>query len=353
MHALKIQIPKYTSKDGIILLCSMLPYSILINSLIFKERYFNSLWSFTSATFLTFIIMAGVFMGCGSVAVFLRHRFSDEKFLNLRLFLTITIFILTSAVVLSLTLRAYELFGFLDYSFTEKDFIQSFVWLAVLNVFLTFLNEGVSRFEKYKATLKETELLKKEYRKSQLMGLKSQVNPHFLFNSLNTLSSLIYEDEEKAEQFLDELSKVYRYLLRNDDDQLVTLEIELAFTHSYHFLLKARYGDGFHLAVDVPESKKKLLLPPLTLQVILENIFNCNRINKSVPLLINISYVDNHLEIRNSIQPKLGKYDSDMGLENLANRFWLLFQKSVNINTFDNTRVISLPLIIDKGVTVL
>jgi two-component system LytT family sensor kinase len=353
MYALNIKLPKYTSKDGIILLCSMLPYSILINSLIFKEHYFGSLWSFISATTLTFIIMAGVFITCGAVAVFLRNRFADEKYLNLRLFLTITIFILTSAVVLSLTLRGYELISFLNYTFSEKDFIQSFVWLSVLNVFLTFLNEGVSRFEKYKATLKETEQLKKEYRKSQLMGLKSQVNPHFLFNSLNTLSSLIYEDEEKAEQFLDELSKVYRYLLRNDDEQLVTLETELAFANSYHFLLKARYGEGFHFVIDVPPSKRTLLLPPLTLQMILENIFNCNRINKSTPLLININYVNNCLEIRNSIQPKLGKYDNELGLENLTNKFWLLFQKSIAIETANNARVISLPLIQEKGVLVV
>jgi LytS/YehU family sensor histidine kinase len=149
------------------------------------------------------------------------------------------------------------------------------------------------------------------------------------------------------------MSKVYRYLLRNDDEQLVTLETELSFTNSYHFLLKARYGEGFHLITDVPVEKRSLLLPPLTLQMILENIFNCNRINKSTPLLININYINNQLEIRNSIQPKLGKYDNSLGLENLANKFWLLFQKSINIETSNNARVISLPLIQEKGVSVV
>jgi sensor histidine kinase YesM len=323
----------------------MLPYSVLLNSFVFKEQYFNSFWAFSAATLVTFAIMAIDFIACGSIASFLRQRFSDDRYLNSRLALSITIFILSSAVLLSLMLRAYEFTGFLNYKFNDRDFIQGFAWLVVMNVFLTFLNEGITRFEQYRDTIKETEQLKKEYRKSQLLGLKSQVNPHFLFNSLNTLSSLIYEDSDKAEMFLNELSKVYRYLLRNDEEQLVSLETELAFAHSYHFLIKARYGEGFKMTIDVPENKKKLQLPPLTLQMLLENIFNFNKISKANPLIIAISYKNDFLEICNTIQPKLGNYDTETGLENIAKKFWLLSQQSISIETNEKERVILLPLI--------
>ena len=348
MHALKIQLPQYTSKDITILLCSMLPYSVLLNSFVFKENYFDSVWAFSSATLVTFSIMAVDYMGCRGIAAFLRQRFADEKYLNTRLALSITIFILTSAVLLSLMLRTYEFTSFLDYKFNERDFIQGFAWMVVMNVFLTFLNEGVSRFQNYRDTIKETEQLKKEYRKSQLLGLKSQVNPHFLFNSLNTLSSLIYEDSDKAEQFLNELSKVYRYLLRNDDEQLVTLETELTFAHSYHFLIKSRYGEGFRLTIDVANDKKQWQLPPLTLQMLLENIFNFNKINKAQPLIISIASKGEFLEIKNTMQPKLGNYDTETGLENIARKFWLLCQQSISIESNDQERVILLPLIPQK-----
>jgi LytS/YehU family sensor histidine kinase len=178
------------------------------------------------------------------------------------------------------------------------------------------------------------------------------VNPHFLFNSLNTLSSLIYEDADNAERFLNELSKVYRYLLRNDEEQLVSLETELGFAESYHFLMKSRYNDGFQMTIDIPEEVKKLQLPPLTLQMILENIFNCNRINKSAPLLISISYTKDCLEIRNSIRPKLGSYDNESGLENIAKKFWLLCQQSIDIEKTDKERAIYLPLLSEKELSV-
>jgi len=88
---------------------------------------------------------------------------------------------------------------------------------------------------------------------SQLLGLKSQINPHFLFNSLNSLSSLINEDEQEAEVFLDEMSKVYRYLLRSNDEELVTLQTELDFIRSYFYLLKTRLGRALELRINVPE----------------------------------------------------------------------------------------------------
>jgi LytS/YehU family sensor histidine kinase len=122
------------------------------------------------------------------------------------------------------------------------------------------LHEGVSRFERWSANLEETEALKKTVKQSRLLGLKSQVNPHFLFNCLNSLSSLINESTNEAENFLNEMSKVYRYMLRNDEDLLVQLDKELHFL-SHIMPLKARYGEGIEMHININEEDKNYLLP--------------------------------------------------------------------------------------------
>jgi LytS/YehU family sensor histidine kinase len=177
------------------------------------------------------------------------------------------------------------------------------------------------------------------------------VNPHFLFNSLNSLSSLISEDEELAEKFLDEMSKVYRYMLRNDDEQLVTLDTELKFVTSYTYLLKARYGDGLQVQVDVDETERKKTLPPLSLQTIIENAITQNTISKSSPLQISIAAKGNGiLEVINTLQPKqmTAELDTEAELDNLVNKYELLNEQKVIITDTASQRLIQLPLIINK-----
>jgi LytS/YehU family sensor histidine kinase len=244
--------------------------------------------------------------------------------------------------------HGYEAIGFFGYTFNEIGFVWCCIAMGILNIFLTFLHEGISRYESWNANMKETEQLRKAYKQSQLMGLKSQVTPHFLFNSLNTLSSLISEDEEAAEKFLNEMSKVYRYMLRNDDDQLVTLQTELTFIDSYIYLLKARYPNALELITSVTEEDKLKYLPPLTLQVIIENAILQNAFSRTLPLRIAIySEDDEDIVIRNNIQPKIitEPMDYETGLDNLVNKYRLLNHSSILIEEKDTERIIRLPLI--------
>jgi sensor histidine kinase YesM len=341
----RILLPKYTSKDAPILIATMLPMAIVMNAILFGGSYFTSAFKLLAITATTFTFLALAFVLYGMVAISLRERFPNEDDLFKRLIISISIFALMSIISISLLLRGYEFIRFYGYSFSETDFTQCYLTILVTNVFLTFLNEGVSQFEKYKATTKETEALKKEYMQSQLLGLKSQMNPHFLFNSLNTLSSLIQECPDKAEDFLDHMSKVYRYLLRHSEEQLVTLGTELNFIDSYCYLLKARHGEGLQIHEYVTEDQKEYLLPPLTLQMLLENTINQNSISKSQPLVITISAQQETLEIRNSLQPKVTVSETDHALENIDNKFKLLCQKSLNVLHVDGFRKIELPLI--------
>ena len=238
--------------------------TLVLNYVLFGTRYFKELSVFLIAGAVTFVILALAWMAHGWVAVTLRNRLPNENDTNKRLVIAIAIFSIMTAVTLTLVFWGYDYINFFGYILDEGKFTGAYIVGFVANIFVTLLHEGVYRFEKWKATLLETEQLKKEYLQSQLLGLKSQMRPHFLFNSLNSLSSLINENPAQAEAFLDEMSKVYRYLLRNNEEQLVKVKDELNFLHSYFYILKARHGDGLELHIEVDDKQKDLFIPPLT-----------------------------------------------------------------------------------------
>ena len=175
------------------------------------------------------------------------------------------------------------------------------------------------------------------------------MNPHFLFNSLNTLSSLIQENADAAEEFLDHMSKVYRYLLRNNEEKLVPIETEINFIKSYYFLLKARHEDGLQLHVTISSESKEQWIPPLTLQMIVENAMNQNTISRSTPLKIWIRDNDYGLEIINTVQPKINSVNSNAEIEeNINNKYRLLCGCEIKIEETGKQRSIVLPVIADK-----
>lgn len=350
MAAFSIRIPKYHSKDLQIMVATMLPMSFLMNAFLYGKQFWSDPWIIINSTLIGFSVLGLAFIGYGAVAVSLRKRFPYDHELNKRLMIAISIFVVMSAVIISLLLRGYDFIKLYDYHFSESDFLKVFGAFVTMNVFLTFLNEGISMFEKYKNTTQETERLKNIYTQSQLLSLKSQVNPHFLFNSLNNLSSLIHEDPDKAELFLDEMSKVYRYLLKTNDDQLVSLDTEIHFLKSYYYLLQSRMGSAIHFNFKSIEEKTDLSLPPLTLQLLLENIINNNCISKAEPLQIVFAIEDNYLVIKNNIQPKVKNcVELDMeGINHLSDKFMLLCQNRIEVTQSSNCNLIRIPLINEK-----
>lgn len=180
------------------------------------------------------------------------------------------------------------------------------------------------------------------------MGLQSQVNQYFLFDNLDSLSALIKQEDEAAEVFLDEMSKVYRYMLRVDEEPLVTLETELKFIESYRTLVKARHGEGLQLTWDIDTGDRGKWLPPLTLQVVVENILSLNETGIANPLIISICSTENNaIAIRNNIQIKNMEtaMDHKTGLDNLGNSFRLLVHAPVIVEEFGTHRIIQLPLL--------
>lgn len=340
--------PRYTGKDGTVLLSSMLPLTVLLNLFLWGSRYWTEADLGAGTTLSTFGVLAGTYLLFTRIGVLLVERFPGPEQMGRRMTLALSLFLLSDFVILSLMLRGYDYFGYFGYHYQESDFVLVYCFCAILTTFLTFLNEGIARFERYKSTLRETEQLRHAYLQSQLLGLKSQVNPHFLFNSLNTLSSLIPEDAAAAEAFLDELCKVYRYLLRNNDDYLVPLQRELSFLRSYAYLLQERYGSAFRLETDTDTASAGLLLPPMTLQFIFEDILEQNSFSRDEPLSIQLQAQGGQLRVRHNRRDRFQSERALAGeavLENLRAKFALLGDQELEIREEPGFRTITVPLI--------
>jgi len=346
-----VDLPQYTRNDKWIFATAMPAIVLLFNFLLFGGRYFSEWRVFVFSGIVTFIIISACWISLTWVAVTVRDRFPDDRSMIKRLGVTLFFITLITALTLTILFYGYAQFKFLNYTTNETRYYWVLTFGLIVNFFVTLFHEGASGFEKWRATLIETEELKKVYMQSRLMGLKSQVNPHFLFNSLNSLSSLISEDRPRAEKFLDEMSKVYRYLLRNSDDELVTLDTELSFIESYFHLLEVRYSSAIQLNVNVERKLRKSTIPPLTLQVLFESAFTQNRMSREEPLIIEIScQLPSSLQFRHNIQSKLRPVNEtrEEGIDNIVNKFRLLGQDSVQIEETQETRTITIPLILEN-----
>lgn len=220
----------------------------------------------------------------------------------------------------------YPLHDFLhmNHSFTFKEHLfQEITMGIVINALLVSLAEGVFFFNQWKDSVLLSERLQKENMQSQLEVLKSQVNPHFLFNSLNVLSSLVHDDADKAEEFIDEFASVYRYILNIQGRTVVSLREELHFLDSYVFLQKIRFEEGLNMHLHIDEAYLNKYLPPLSLQMLVENAIKHNVVGKEQPLDIKISVEKDKLAIVNTLQVRqVEASGTGMGLKNLRERYF-------------------------------
>jgi LytS/YehU family sensor histidine kinase len=191
--------------------------------------------------------------------------------------------------------------------------------------------ESIRFFQLWKTTAVEKEHLERAHLASQLEGLRNQVNPHFLFNSLNTLSYLIPEEPQKAVRFVQQLSKVYRYVLESRDDRVIPLQTELDFLQSYIFLLRERFGENLQVNIQSIDAQHTGIVP-LTLQMLFENAIKHNVISIQKPLKIEVFMENGHLIVRNNLQKKNQVMDSTgVGLQNIRDRYRMLTDQEVEV----------------------
>ena len=221
--------------------------------------------------------------------------------------------------------------------------------MLFLSITIVVVYEVVSNFVELSHAEREREQLLESHLKSQLSSLKSQVNPHFLFNSLNTLLSLIPKSPKLAEQFVQDLARVYRYLLQANEKEITTLERELAFADHYFQLLKTRFGNSISLSVQIDSSYHNYYIPSLTLQLLIENAVKHNIISPSKPLRIEIfTSMDDYplLNVRNNLQQKMSNVpSSQLGLANIIAKFNLLVDREIQVIKKDDFFLVSIPLL--------
>lgn len=274
----------------------------------------------------------------------LRRRFPEQKDTQKRILysalLTIVIYIVLNPILDILHHAAGDT-GNPD--LTEFDYAVAAFTVIVICV---MIYESIFFYVRWKQTVIETERLRRENIESQLEGLRNQVNPHFLFNSLNTLIYIIPEQPDKAVKFVQMLSKVYRYILEIRDKKLIHLEEELQFLEAYNFLLKERFGDNLQIEVKIPTAAQHEQIVPLSLQILFENAIKHNIISTNKPLKIEVFTDNGHLVVQNNLQKKKQTMPSTkVGLENIRNRYAFFSSEPVEIRTNDALFRVSLPLL--------
>lgn len=216
-------------------------------------------------------------------------------------------------------------FNFLEVQLlTYMTIVITGIYFCILSFFDILKNLHKASFRKEKYGQERTQ--------AQLETLKNQISPHFLFNSLNALSSLIYIDEDKASRFVDGLSTIFEYVLQNKDKDLVPLKKELEFAEAFFYLLKIRFRENIKLQIEIPALHLDFRLPPLTLQLLIENAIKHNIVSKDDPLTIDLFVEEDYLVVRNKLQLRETPSDSTgVGLKNIIRRYEYLTSRPVEV----------------------
>lgn len=267
------------------------------------------------------------------------------------------IWILVCSTLVTMTVRVVNLWVYdktllWGYRFPLEGYLHS-VFVALLFVLIvTTIYESLYYFRMWHLSSLRAATLKKENLQTQLDSLKSQINPHFLFNNLSSLAALIMENQEKAVHFVEEFSSVFRYLLHANEHTLTRLSHEMDFTSAYYNLLKNRFEQGLHLEVKIPDDCNDLLLPPLTVQLLLENAVKHNAVMAEKPLQISITAgTEGWLLVKNTLHGKnapgnIGAgHISGLGLENIRAKYRLLGYPDIDISKSATHFEVKVPLI--------
>lgn len=251
------------------------------------------------------------------------------------LFLLLNYGLLVSAKILAGTVNPF----FIQSNGWRLVIVVWLVELVILGLLLT------NRFTQNTLRLqKKAAILQAMNDTARYTALQNQLNPHFLFNSLNTLIAEIEYNPENAVHFTKHLSSVYRYVLQSQDKTLVTLAEELEFMRSYLFLHEVRLGKCLICQNNVPANYMDALLPPLTLQLLAENVIKHNSITQSKPMTISIGIANGYLIVSNPVHPKKSAVSSGVGLQNLAKRSKLMFGKDIVVESETNCFTVKVPL---------
>ena len=225
--------------------------------------------------------------------------------------------------------------------------ILGFTYGTRINLFLHILNAVFFYISQYKNKQLEAEELKRINTQAQLQSIKNQINPHFLFNNLNVLSSMVMQENPDANRFIEEFSKVYRHVLNSQQHELIPLKEEMEYIKPYLFLLEKRFPDSIFVETDIPKGFEEYFIVPVSVQMLIENAIKHNIVSRSKPLRINISVQgDSQLLISNNLQLKsAGEPSTQIGLKNIGQRYEIITKRKIEVRKTESAFMVQIPLV--------
>lgn len=259
-----------------------------------------------------------------------------------------------------------QILAFLGYSttaFIVIQFLNYYIWLDVLpsqvwnsilrsvpytlliSFIISLIFTSIGFFQAWKRSFVHAEKLKVEMMAYKYESLRNQINPHFLFNSLNVLSDLVYDDQTLAVKFIQQMSDLFRYVLDSRDKELVPLKDELEFMGSFTFLLKTRFEDKMIIENSV-QAKSDEYIVPMTLQLLIENAVKHNEVSEAFPLRISLRKNCDYLEVENDVQPKnVGEDSKKTGIKNIIQQFAFFSDKPIEIISSEKSFLVRVPIL--------
>ena len=311
-------------------------------------------------TILISLVLIIIWEGNLRINTLLERKFKWEVKPLIRLVLQIILNTLYSAIVIIILTLFYGLFLSIfvnDYN-TKEQITESFPVLQNISylflftyLFYQIIFICIYFFKQWSKSLVETERLKRENLHSQLHALQNQINPHFLFNNLNSLVTLISEDKNRAIEFVEELANVYRYLLQQQEEHLVRIIDELKFINSYIYLQQTRSGNNLKTDIRIDKKYNDYFIAPQTLQILVENSIKHNIISSDKPLTIKIYSTPDSIVVENTRQKKLSTQShTGIGLQNLKDRYKILGYSNIKVDDTNNHFKVTVPVINPRDV---
>jgi len=298
-------------------------------------------WNYLYSILVSFILWEGNVR----LMIFLKNKL---KIANKHYYKSIAVFLTGVAVYSFLSSSlCYVLWGYLQGRDIHIAAIATVKMVVIVSVFIAMLYETFFLNEEHADMLSRAEQLNIAKTHAELVALKNQIDPHFIFNSLNTLSHLISTDPGSAKLYNDTLAKMYQYILINREKNFVFVRDEIEFASNYFYLLKIRFGGSINMVIEIndTEAQDNLVLP-ISLQILIENVIKHNELKKDNTLTIHISVTQGFIMVKNEIRTKQYHGDSSsIGLANLDNRYKLLTGKNIVVENIDNYFSVKLPVL--------
>lgn len=324
-------------------------FSLIVTMLLKYSQTGNAFHKTMTPAFISLVLICS---GIGYLAIFMVNKSKqyNKATLAKKIIPALITFYICSYIIVALSISLSVFIWFLKLGRNLSDFFpylfkfelnfartgQVFIWLLFFTVTFFYVLWNIS--------LKKEQALREENLKFKYQNLKNQINPHFLFNTLNTLSELVYIDAKKSDMFIQDLSSIYRYIIENEEVDLIELNKEITFVKQYFNLQQVRDGQKIKLDIELSDINK-LKIVPVSLQILVENALKHNMKSKEKPLIVRITMEDGDLIVSNPIQKKsILKKSTKTGLSNLKNRTKIIMGEELVVNKDNDIFKVNIPI---------